>query len=370
MPASRIKDVAEHAGVSVSTVSNVLNGRTEKMRPLTFRRVEESIRALHFQPNQIARQLKTGTTPMLGLLVPSIASVFSSSLARELEAVARQHAYYLILGNTQSDPGEEKRFLDEFLTHGLRGVILTSALGPQQDYQPLIDRGLALVSLNQRPAGDCPLLMDYVSIDNVHAGRTATQHLLENGHTSITYATAPLSTADRADRRDGFMAAMKESGHADGARIIERSFKEASSDADLAAIGRGIAAELSARDRRPTAVVAMSDMVAIGLVSGFQEHGLRVPADISIVGIDDLYLDALLCPAITSVRQPLPEIAAALIGHLLHRLHDPQAPATEQILKPELIRRSSVAAITTASTATAMSTPPPAVTPIAAGARR
>ncbi|MEA2701076.1 MAG: hypothetical protein QOI66_5347 [Myxococcales bacterium] len=368
MPASRIKDVAEHAGVSVSTVSNVLNGRTEKMRPLTFRRVEESIRALHFQPNQIARQLKTGTTPMLGLLVPSIASAFSSSLARELEAVARQHAHFVILGNTQSDPAEEKRFLDEFLAHGLRGAILTSPQGQEQDYQPLIDRGLALVSLNQRPAGDCPLLMDYVSIDNVHAGRTATQHLLEKGHTSIAYATAPMSTTDRSDRRDGFVVAMKEAGHADSARIIERSFKVSSSDAELAAIGRGIAAEISSRERRPTAVVAMSDMVAIGLVSGFQEQGLRVPQDISIVGIDDLYLDALLCPAITSVRQPLPEIAAALISRLLHRLQDPEAPATEQILKPDLIRRSSVAAVTSTASSTS-ATSPAAVTSIAAARR-
>ena len=364
MPASRIKDVAEHAGVSVSTVSNVLNGRTEKMRPFTFRRVEESIRALHFQPNQIARQLKTGTTPMLGLLVPSIASAFSSSLARELEAVARKHAHYLILGNTQSDPAQEKRFLDGFLTHGLRGAILTSSLEQEQDYQPLIDRGLALVSLTRRPAGERPLLMDHVSVDNVHAGRTATQHLLENGHTSIAYATAPTSSADRAERRDGFVAAMKEAGHGDSARILERSFQASCSDAELAAIGRGIAAEISARERRPTAVVAMSDMVAIGLVSGLQEHGLRVPADISIVGIDDLYLDALLCPAITSVRQPLPEIAAALVGCLLRRLHDPQAPATEQLLKPELIRRSSVAAFP----ATAIATSPAAVSSIAAAA--
>jgi DNA-binding LacI/PurR family transcriptional regulator len=159
---------------------------------------------------------------------------------------------------------------------------------------------------------------------------------------------------------------MKEAGHADSARIIERSFKASCSDADLAAIGRGIAAEISGRERRPTAVVAMSDMVAIGLVSGLQEHGLRVPADISIVGIDDLYLDALLCPAITSVRQPLPEIAAALIGCLLHRLHDPQAPATEQILKPDLIRRSSVAALPP----TAISTSTAAVTSIAAAVAR
>ncbi|HEY2900495.1 MAG TPA: LacI family DNA-binding transcriptional regulator [Polyangia bacterium] len=350
MPAARIKDVAEHAGVSVSTVSNVLNGRSEKMRPLTFRRVEESIRALRFQPNQVARQLKTGTTPMLGLLVPSIASAFSSSLAREIEAVARQNAYYVLLGNTQAEPAEEERFLDEFMAQGLRGTILTSGLGRERNYLPLLERGLALISLDRKPAelsadSDGGALIDFVSIDNVHAGRTATEHLLANGHTAIVYATAPVFTSDRSDRRTGFLAAMKTAGREGESSVIEHSVSGTSSDADLAAVGRSIAEEIAGRAQRPTGVVAMSDMVAIGMVSAFQGHGIRVPQDISIVGIDDLYLDALLCPALTSVRQPLPEIAAALVTSLIRRLRDPKAPAIEQILKPDLIPRSSVASI-------------------------
>jgi DNA-binding LacI/PurR family transcriptional regulator len=243
---------------------------------------------------------------------------------------------------------QEGRFLDDLLSHGIHGAILTSSFGRERNYAALVERGMAMVSLDRMPAEEQVLPIDYVSIDNFHAGRVATQHLLDHGHRSIAFATAPGGASDRLERQQGYLAAMRDAGLADATLVIEQSINAPASDADMAEVGRHIAAQIAKRDQRPTAVVAVSDMVAIGLVTGFQADRMRIPSDISIVGIDDLYLDALMFPAITSVRQPLAEIAEALVSHLLRRLRDPRLPPSEKILKPELVNRSSVARLATA----------------------
>src|SRR5882672_4752523 len=136
--AVQIQDVARRAGVSVSTVSNVLNGRMDRMRPGTLRRVNEAIQALKYQPNQVARLLKTGRAPILGLLVPSIANPFFGSLAREIDERAQKLGYRLLLGNTARETDKERDFLESLMAFGVRGVITTSSIVEQGHYAALI----------------------------------------------------------------------------------------------------------------------------------------------------------------------------------------------------------------------------------------
>ena len=129
---STIQDVARHAEVSVSTVSNALNGRVDRMRPETLARVEAAIRALGFRPSTLARQLKTGHTPLLGLLVPSLANPMYSFIAREVEACAQERFdYRLLIGSTYRDPAKEAAFFEDLLTHGVRRVIVISSLADE-----------------------------------------------------------------------------------------------------------------------------------------------------------------------------------------------------------------------------------------------
>ncbi|HET6283684.1 MAG TPA: LacI family DNA-binding transcriptional regulator, partial [Polyangia bacterium] len=284
----QIQQVAQDAGVSASTVSNVLNGRTKKMRPATFERVRESIRKLNYQPSHAARLLRTGHTPMLGLLVPSIANPFFSSLAREIDVAAQKRGYRLLLGNTYRDPEKEREFLDDLMRYGVRGAIVTSSLANQSQYAALIKRGLAMVSFDRHESPEDSLPIDYVSIDNFHAGHTATQHLIEHGHRAITYVTAPARTVSRMDRRSGYLAAMHEGGLDASAEVIELSVNTAYADSEMAEVGKRVAAEIAVKKQAPTGIVTMNDIIAIGLISALAERGLKVPDDISVVGIDDL----------------------------------------------------------------------------------
>ncbi|HXI55287.1 MAG TPA: LacI family DNA-binding transcriptional regulator [Polyangia bacterium] len=338
----KLRHVARHAGVSESTVSNVMNGRSEKVGPETFQRVVESIRALNYQPSHAARLLRTGHTPMLGLLVPSIANPFFSSLARELDEAAQKRGYRLLLGNTYRDPEKEHEFLEELMRYGARGAITTSSLAKQSQYVSLIERGLSMVSFDRRASPDFTLPIDYVSIDNFHAGYAATQYMIQCGHTAVIYVTAPAKTLSRIDRRNGYQAAMKEAGLEGAARVLEFEGNATFMDSELPEVGRGMAKELAAQPARPTGVVAMNDMLAIGVIAGLHESGIRVPDDVSVIGIDDLYLNSLITPSLTSMRQPLSEIAETMVERIRIRLTSPRIPTTERVFKAELIVRSSV----------------------------
>jgi DNA-binding LacI/PurR family transcriptional regulator len=347
---AKISDVARMAGVSASTVLNVLDGQTSRMRPEVVQRVKKAVMVLDYRAPKAAAKAAPSTkarAPLIGLLVPSIANPFFAVLASEIERAAHANGYRVLFGNTYRDPKKERELLEDFFAHGIRGVITASSLPTQDHYVRLLKAGLTIVSFDRRAAPDAALPIDYVSVDNVHAGYAAARHLILNGHTAITYVTAPLSTVSRTDRRAGYVAAMNEAGLGKHIDVIEASPDTPYDDAELVAVGRRIGAGIVAtfaknKKKKPTAIVAMSDIIAIGVIAGLHDGGLRVPRDISIVGIDDLYLDALISPSITSIRQPIPEIAEAMVGKLVRRIASPSLAPAEQVFRPALVVRNSV----------------------------
>jgi DNA-binding LacI/PurR family transcriptional regulator len=350
---SKISDVARTAGVSVSTVLNLLDGQTSRMRPEVVQRIKKAIMVLNYRPPKgraaaakaPAMESPKMRAPLLGLLVPSIANPFFGVLASEIERAAHGKGYRVLFGNTYRDPKKERDLLEDFFAHGIRGVITASSLTTQDHYVRLVQRGLTIVSFDRRAAPDSTLPIDYVSVDNVHAGYAATRHLILNGHTAIAYVTAPMRTISRTDRHSGYVSAMQEAGLAKSVSVVEAP-DSPYDDAELVTVGRRIGKEIVAKKKRPTALVAMSDIIAIGVIAGLNDGGLRVPRDVSIVGIDDLYLDALISPTITSIRQPIPEIAEAMIGRLVKRIETPSLAPAEQVFRPALVVRNSVRKLT------------------------
>lgn len=335
-----IEDVARQAGVSISTVSNVLNGRQTRMRADTLERVERAIASLAFRPNQSARNLKTGHMSMIGLLVPTIANPFFGSLARWIEAAANERGYGVLLCNTHRNADKELAYAQAFMTQGVRGVVIGSAIKAQEHLAPLIQRGLAVVSFD-RTAQHAPLPMDYVSVDNAHAGELAAEHLLQLGHRHIVYVTAPLQSVNRKARLEGVRRACA----AAGARL-DVHFGEAATgqaEMEMAALGCAAVLHLQAHQSAATGYIAMNDMVAVGLLSGLRQCHRRVPEDLSVMGIDDLFLDNYLSPALSSVRQPTQQLATAAVERLLARIQKPDEPAHELVFQPELIQRESTA---------------------------
>jgi DNA-binding LacI/PurR family transcriptional regulator len=351
---STIQDVARHAGVSISTVSNMLNGRTDRMGRETLQRVEAAVAYLKFSPNRAARQLKTGQTPMLGLLVPSIANPMYGMIAREIETAAQErHGHRVLLGNTYRDKEKEAGFFDDLLAHGVRGVVVISSLADERHFEQAVARGLVMVSYDRRAIPGMPSGIDHVSVDNFETARLATQHLIAKGHRRLAFVTASGQTMSRSDKIAGFWAAAENAGLKAEAQVIDGKAVSGYGDSEMADVGRHEALRIAGDSRRPTGIVAVNDMMALGLMAGFREAGLAVPQDVSIVGIDGMFLSSLVYPALTTVKLPVAQMAGTIVERLMGRLADPGVAASEFIFQPELIERASVAAPPAARRATA-----------------
>jgi DNA-binding LacI/PurR family transcriptional regulator len=339
-----IQDVATLAGVSVSSVSNVLNGRTERLSRDTYQRVEAAIRQLNYRPNLVARQLKTGHAPLLGLLVPSTANPMFGELAVHVEAVAKeQHGYRVLLGNTHRDREQESRLFDDLLSLGVRGVILASSRSDEGHLEAAVARGLSVVSYDRGGSGDTRSRIDHVSPDNVRASRLAVEHLGAHGHTRLALVTPDMKTVSRVLKREGFFAAARDLGLEAQAQVIEGSTGEGYGDSHLADVGYAMAAQVIALKIRPTGIITINDMMAVGLMAGLHQAGLSVPGDISVIGMDNLVMTAYVYPPLTSVEMPAAEMARTMVKMAVERLAQPDMPGREVLFQPKLVERLSVA---------------------------
>ncbi len=336
-----IQDVAERAEVSVSTVSNVLNGREARMRPDTLERVQRAIAELAFRPNQSARHLKTGRLQMIGLLIPSIANPFYGTLARWVEAAALERGFGVLLCNTQRDASREREYAEAFMAQGVRGVIVGSALQAQEHLGPMVARGLAVVSFDRTSAtlsADAPL-MDYVSMDNRRAAALAVEHLVALGHRHITYLSVDPPSMNRVARLQGAAQACGKAGVGFHSHVSPRGPGYA--EGELAELGRAAAVALCAEGNPSTGWIAMNDMVAIGALAGLRDSGRRVPDDVSLVGIDDQFLGQYVYPALTTVRQPMQAMAESAVERVLARMRSGAESSHQMVFMPELVVRGS-----------------------------
>ena len=341
-----IHQVAQLAGVSASTVSNLLNGRTERMQATTRTRIEDAIARLGYRPNRAARMLRTGRVQVIGLVVPSVGNPFWGALARELEAVALDHGYHVLLCNSERDPERERRYIEELLDEGIRGVVLCSSLRSLDHVAPLTDRGLTLVAFDRAAQADDPSWLVSITVDNAMGAELATRHLLELGHRRLAFVSGAVRSVNRQERLRGFRVALEDHGLSpDDAMIWPGLITDDFGDEDAAAIGRAAARELMASDEPPTGIVAVNDMCAVGVCRGVRDAGRSVPGDVSVVGFDDILLAELYEPPLTTVRQPLREMALATFRELRARLEQTgQTAGSSVLLRPELIVRDSTAA--------------------------
>ncbi|SFV04301.1 transcriptional regulator, LacI family [Polaromonas sp. YR568] len=344
---SKIRDVASLAGVSTSTVSNVLNGRANRMAAETLARVEAAIAELKYRPNSTARQLKTGYTPLIGLLVPSMANPMYGFIAREIETLAQErYGFRIMIGNTYRDKDKELRFFDDLLAHGVRGVIIISSLIDEQHVEAAAERGLVMVSYDRRATPNMTSIIDHVTVDSFESARIATQHLIDMGHRRLAFVTPAGRTMSRNEKIAGFMAAAKGAGLEGSAQVIEGTPVDEYGDSMMSEVGRAQAGLLAKLPGRPTGVIGVNDLMAFGLMAGFRDAGLSVPDDVSVIGIDNVFLSTLMHPAMTSVRLPVPEMAQVMVERVMSRLADPAIATQEFIFQPTLVARDSVAKCT------------------------
>ncbi len=353
---STIQDVARQAGVSVSTVSNVLNGRVDQMREDTLARVRAAMEALQYRPSKLARQLKTGQTPLVGLLLPSIANPMFGYIAREIETLAQErYGHRVLIGNTYRDPRKEASFFEDLFSQGVRRVIVLSSLADEGHLETAAARGMVVVSYDRRAIDGEPSRIDHVTPDNFGAARLATRHLIEHGHTRLAYATLAGVTMSRRDKIDGFLAAAAEAGLAASARVLDSGHVDEYGDSMIAQNGLELARRLALDAERPSGIVAVNDLMALGLYgrSCARLGLLRVPEDISCgLSMDGHFLGAILEPGAdhratagagdgrgdggardARPRQPREHEAHALYGHRARRARSGRASVPDPALK-------------------------------------
>jgi LacI family transcriptional regulator len=325
-----ISDVARHAGVSLGTVSNVLN-RPDRVSATTRDRVQQAIEALSFVPNGSARTLRAGTITTVGAILLDIANPFFTEVARGIEDRLSQDDYTLMLASSDEDPGREHRYLRLFEEHGVLGVLVTPAEAEIDHLRDLQRRGVQVVLLDRR--SPIPEISS-VAVDDVAGADMAVAHLLELGHRRIGFINGPPTIEQCVDRRAGMVRALAAAGLDESAMVeIEVPFLNADG-------GEAGATELLARDDRPTALFCVNDLTALGAMRTLRAHGLRIPQDVAVVGYDDVNFASMLTTPLTSVRQPTHELGRTAADLLLRAAGGGSEP-THVEFQPELVVRAS-----------------------------
>ncbi len=329
-----IRDVAQAAGASVSTVSAALNN-TDYVSAEMRERIDKVVRRLHYRPNDLARSLRLQRTQTLAVVVPDLSNPFYTELIRGLKDFAETANYTLLIGDSRERWEEERTYLDEFHRRRVDGVIRI----------PAVDDGGGQA---ERVVGDVPVVyadrfphprdrfIGCVGVDNVTAAFDATRYLLSLGHRRIAIIAGQLESQNSADRLEGYRRALR------AARLpLDKRWVRVGDHGILS--GHRETMELLTHPHRPTAIFCTNNMMALGAFQAIQELKLRCPKDISLLGFDDFHWATLLRPALTMVRQPAREIGMTAARVLIEHIEGRRRAPRQQQLPTQLVVRESCA---------------------------
>lgn len=326
-----MKDVARLANVSVQTVSTIMNGKPGISKETTFR-VQKAVKDLGYRPFSVARSLRTRETKTIALVVSDIANPSFATMASAAEDYAHKAGYSLVLYNTHDDTDREANYMRTAIERWVDGVVFVSAKDQMTSFVALQAAGIPSVAVDRIPEG----YEGYsVTLDNVEAGRLAAEHLLDLGHTCIAHISGPLELRLSRERLEGFRKAIEARGLQSGPCIENRQGNwECSS-------GYHAMTKLLLQREGLTAVFVANDRMAIGAMQAIFEAGLRIPVDISVVGLDDIEVAPFQIPPLTTIRQSFAQLATLGVQLLFDILADEKIEQEMVILKPELVIRKS-----------------------------
>ena len=329
-----MKDIAKIAGVSLGTVSHVLNGTASVREPIR-RRVLEAVHSISYQPSQLARGLRRVQANVIGMIIPDITNPFFPAVVRGAEDQAFSNGYRLILCNTDNNHSKELAHLNELRTYLPAGLIVipsnfSDLTAQAKSYHEV---GTGVVCVDRLPKD---WVGDTVTADNHKGAYKATRHLIELGHTQLATITGPLHLTNAQERLNGFRQAIKEAG----LQLAPEYVQEATFDKHGGTSKGGLLLRLMPR---PTAIFAGNDLIALGLLAAIREAGLRCPQNVSVFGFDDLEMAETTNPALSSVSQSGYQLGSTAAGILLERIQGYTGPAKHVVLETSLKLRDSIA---------------------------
>jgi DNA-binding LacI/PurR family transcriptional regulator len=317
-----IKKVAEIAGVSVGTVSHVITGSVHVSEPLRIK-VQAAIRDLNYHPNHVARSLKTSKTRTLGIIVPDLTIPFFPKIIRGAETTARQRGYSVIAVNSDDDGERQKDLLSLLRSQRVEGILLVMAAAPTPLNQitRILEADIPVVCLDRIPDR---VAVDSVSVEDVDAAQMGVSHLIEMGFRRIVIVTGPMALKNERRRVQGYRQALEIAGLAvDEDRIWHGNLRPE----DVTALCRE---RLRDATSPPDAVFSTNGPTALGVLHAFREAGLETPRDIGFLTFDELTVDDLFTPSITTIVQPAYDIGFCAARILLDRIEG-LATQTESI---------------------------------------
>jgi LacI family transcriptional regulator len=332
-----IYDVAKRAGVAPSTVSRVFN-KTASISGDTAARVLRAAEELQYDPNPLASALASNRTLMVGLVISDIQNPFSSTLARGVQDSLERKRYITVIVNTDSDPNRELEVLREIYRRGMDGFIIAppqrgNAAEHDSYILSLARKGLPIVTVGNWLKDP---KVDYVTSRAQDGAIAAIDHLVGLGHSSIAFIGGYYTRGVAVGRWLGYQEAMIKN------ELPLRPEWMVEADVSIRG-GEEAMARLLSMPHRPTAVLTVNDLVAVGAVSTCRMQGLAVPGDVSIIGFDDIPFAAVTVPPLTTVAQPAYELGFRAAELLLSRMRDAEAPQQQAVLECHLVIRQTTA---------------------------
>jgi LacI family transcriptional regulator, galactose operon repressor len=331
--APTLRDVAEAAGVHAATASRALNPQTRRLvNAETANRVIAVAESLGYQPNPIARSLKTARSGTVGLVIPDLTNPLFPPIVRGIEDVLGPAGYNAWLVNTDNDPAREQAQIESLRSRQVEGLIVATARLEHPLLERLHDEGVRMVLVNRRlRAGDIPS----VTADDATGIALAVRHLVALGHRRIAHLAGPQDTSTGLVRGRAFLEALRDHGLDDDPALVARCAYWTEAE------GARAFRELLDGDVPFTAVIAGNDLLALGCYDVIAERGLSCPGDVSVVGFNDMPFIDKLRPPLTSVRVPHYEVGAEAARMLLDGLREPQRHARSVLLPLTLAVRQS-----------------------------
>jgi LacI family transcriptional regulator len=328
-----VQDVAQRAGVSTATVSYVLNG-TRFVSDALRERVLAVVRELRYEPNAIARTLRSNRSDTLGLILPDLRNPFFTEVVRGVEEVAQARGYTVLLANSDEDPEREAKYVRVMRAKHVDGLIIAPAGGAYEELEQLVQSHFPVVLLDRDVAG---LGASAVMLDNEAAAHAAVEHLIGLGHRRVGMITGRPPISSTIERERGYRRALREAGLPFDEHLVLTG--ESTTEGGAAA-----ASTLLERPSPPSALFAANNLMTIGALMAIERHGLSIPGDIALVGFDEIPWADVFRPRLTTVEQPLYELGR-MAAELVLKQRSAGDHYPERVLLPgTLIVRDSTGA--------------------------
>ena len=335
---STIKDVAEKVGVSIATVSRVVNQIPGHYKSETKKEIVQAIESLNYQPNFIARSLRSSKTQTIGFVVPELQPFFAE-IFKGVQFVAKKKGYSIVLCNTDYDPRQEAAYVDNLLRRRVDGGIFTSGMIQNQHILRLKKEGIPIVLIEKFITDpDIPGVL----IDNISAAKKAVEYLIELGYRDIGFISAPVEMVPFKDRFEGYKRALQENMipyNSSNVYVKDSIRRESLRD------GYQLMKRIIRRGNYPGAFFIVSDTLAIGVMKAIRDSGMKVPDDIAIVGFDDIEMASFCEPPLTTMAQPKYEMGVRGMELLVKAMSGVRLRNKEIELEVELVVRESCCAI-------------------------